>query len=78
VRAILYRYVRHPGCVGGIILTVAAPLLLGSAWALIPGAFGAMLLIVRTALEDKTLRSELDGYQAYARQVRYRLVPGVW
>jgi protein-S-isoprenylcysteine O-methyltransferase Ste14 len=35
-------------------------------------------LIVRTALEDKTLQRELDGYSEYAGRVHFRLVPGVW
>jgi protein-S-isoprenylcysteine O-methyltransferase Ste14 len=73
-----YRYVRHPGYVGGVLITLAGPLVLGSAWALIPGFLGALLLIVRTALEDRTLQQELDGYREYAGHVRYRLVPGVW
>jgi len=34
--------------------------------------------VVRTALEDKTLQAELDGYKDYAARVRYRLLPGVW
>jgi len=73
-----YRYVRHPGYVGYIISLLATSLLLGSLWALIPGGLGALLLIIRTALEDKTLKEELDGYKGYAQQVRYRLLPGVW
>ncbi|HSK09497.1 MAG TPA: hypothetical protein VK911_07965 [Vicinamibacterales bacterium] len=32
----------------------------------------------RTALEDRTLRDELEGYDDYARRVRFRLVPGIW
>ncbi len=36
------------------------------------------LTIIRTALEDRTLQAELDGYRDYARGVRYRLLPGVW
>jgi protein-S-isoprenylcysteine O-methyltransferase Ste14 len=35
-------------------------------------------LIVRTILEDQTLRDELSGYEEYAHRVRYRLIPGVW
>ncbi len=73
-----YRFVRHPGYVGGILHHVAAPLMLGSWWALIPGGIGALLFVIRTALEDKTLQNELPGYQAYARQTRYRLLPGIW
>ncbi len=73
-----YRFVRHPGYVGGIAMTVAAALVLGSVWALIPGVLGGLLLIIRTILEDRTLQRELDGYRAYAARVRYRLLPGVW
>jgi protein-S-isoprenylcysteine O-methyltransferase Ste14 len=36
------------------------------------------LFVIRTALEDRTLHEELDGYPEYARQTRYRLIPGVW
>lgn len=35
-------------------------------------------LILRTALEDRTLQTELIGYHDYAQQVRYRLLPGIW
>lgn len=38
----------------------------------------AILLMVRTALEDRMLQAELEGYSAYSRRVRYRLVPGLW
>ncbi len=73
-----YRYVRHPGYVAGILFDVATPLILGSLWALIPTALTVCAFVVRTALEDKTLREELDGYKEYAQRTRYRLLPGVW
>ena len=73
-----YRAVRHPGYVGTLVFEVFTPLLLGSWWAWIPGLLSAVLLLVRTALEDRTLQEELEGYEAYARQVRYRLLPGLW
>jgi protein-S-isoprenylcysteine O-methyltransferase Ste14 len=73
-----YQFVRHPGYVGAILYQLATPFLLGSCWALIPAILSVPFLIVRTALEDKMLQQNLDGYQAYARQVRYRLLPGVW
>jgi len=73
-----YRYVRHPGYVGAILALLATPLLLGSLWAFIPVGLAAIGYVVRTALEDKTLQEELDGYTEYAQQTRYRLLPGVW
>ena len=73
-----YRIVRHPGYIGAIVQSFAGPLLLGSYWALVPGALAALAMLVRTSLEDRTLQEELAGYQAYTRQVRYRLLPGIW
>ncbi len=73
-----YRYVRHPGYIGFIATVLAIPVVLGSVWAFIPAGFGAALMILRTAFEDKTLQEELDGYREYAQKTRYRLLPGIW
>jgi protein-S-isoprenylcysteine O-methyltransferase Ste14 len=73
-----YRFVRHPAYVGAVLAEFAVPVLLGSWWALLPGALNAVLMVVRTALEDRTLRAELNGYAEYASRVSYRLLPGVW
>jgi protein-S-isoprenylcysteine O-methyltransferase Ste14 len=73
-----YGLVRHPGYLAWCISAPAIPLMLGSLWALIPGLLGMCALVIRTSLEDRTLREELPGYQNYARRVRYRLLPGLW
>jgi len=73
-----YRYVRHPMYVGMILYDLSLPLLLGAGWALAVSAVMIALVVLRTALEDRTLQHELPGYADYARQTRYRLVPGVW
>ena len=73
-----YRFVRHPGYSGAILSFLGSPLLLGSWWAFIPTAIGIGGYVLRTALEDKTLQLELEGYQEYTEQVHYRLIPGVW
>ncbi len=73
-----YRYVRHPGYVGFFGWMLSAPLLLGSWWAFLPAIISVIAVIVRTALEDRTLRDELPGYPDYARRVRFRLIPHVW
>lgn len=73
-----YRYVRHPMYVSLVISWPALALLLGSYWALIPGLVASGLIVVRTALEDRTLQAELPGYAEYSHQVRFRLLPGVW
>jgi protein-S-isoprenylcysteine O-methyltransferase Ste14 len=73
-----YRYIRHPYYAGIIALFLFIPLALGSLYGLIPGVIIGLLFIARTALEDKTLRRELPGYEDYAQRVRYRLLPGIW
>ena len=73
-----YQYVRHPGYVGYITSWIATSLALGSLWGLIPAGLVMCLMVARTALEDRTLLEELDGYREYATRVRYRLLPGVW
>jgi protein-S-isoprenylcysteine O-methyltransferase Ste14 len=70
--------VRHPGYLGWILAELAVPPILGSPWALVPAALGCALWSVRTALEDLTLRRELEGYLAYTGRVRFRLLPGIW
>lgn len=73
-----YRFVRHPGYAGALWTYLAAPILLDSLWALIPTVLLIGILVLRTSLEDRTLRSELPGYAEYTQKTRYRLFPGIW
>jgi protein-S-isoprenylcysteine O-methyltransferase Ste14 len=73
-----YRWVRHPGYAGALLSNLGIPLLLDSAWTFIPVALVIIVMVVRTSLEDRFLQRELAGYCEYAKQVRYRLLPGVW
>jgi protein-S-isoprenylcysteine O-methyltransferase Ste14 len=73
-----YRFVRHPMYVGIILLFPCMTLFLGSWWAWAAASLIAMLMVIRTPLEDRTLLAELPGYAEYAKRVRYRLLPGVW
>lgn len=73
-----YRFIRHPGYAGMSAFMLATPLILGSYWAFAPAAGTAAINVLRTALEDRTLHDELEGYTDYARKVRYKLLPGVW
>jgi protein-S-isoprenylcysteine O-methyltransferase Ste14 len=73
-----YRYVRHPGYIGIIVYSLATPIMFGCMWAYLPALGLCLTILVRTALEDRTLLRELDGYTGYAQRVRYRLVPRLW
>ena len=73
-----YRFVRHPGYLGMLVANLVTPAVLDAPLTLIPAAIVAVLLVVRTALEDRTLQAGLPGYADYARATRARLVPGLW
>jgi len=73
-----YRWLRHPGYAGGILAFLGWPLVLGSSWALPVAGLTGLALAIRTYLEDRFLQARLPGYREYARQTRYRLLPGVW
>src|SRR5215470_7004984 len=73
-----YTIVRHPGYTGGILYLALNGLALGSWWAGLAAVPMLLLTIRRTLMEDAMLQSGLAGYPDYAKQVRYRLVPGIW
>ncbi len=73
-----YAYIRHPGYAFMIIGAPATALIFGSMWALIPALLQVPIIVIRTALEDKTLQEELPGYKEYAKRVPYRLMQHVW
>jgi protein-S-isoprenylcysteine O-methyltransferase Ste14 len=74
----LYRIVRHPAYLGSLIQALGFPLLFGSLWSILPVGVLILLFIIRTNLEDKTLKNELKGYTEYADKTRYRLIPTIW
>lgn len=73
-----YRWVRHPSYAGGLVAGLAIPFMLETLWAMIPTLILLTTLIWRTAMEDKVLMEQLEGYAAYAGQTRFRLIPGIW
>ncbi len=73
-----YKIIRHPGYLAGILFPVSITIIIGSVFGLIPAGINAVLITVRTALENRTLQKELSGYSEYSKKVRYRLLPGVW
>jgi protein-S-isoprenylcysteine O-methyltransferase Ste14 len=73
-----YHFIRHPGYVGYFFQALSTPLLLGSLWAMLFAIPIALLMVIRTAKEDRMLQEQLPGYMEYSREVKYRLLPGVW
>jgi protein-S-isoprenylcysteine O-methyltransferase Ste14 len=73
-----YRIVRHPLYTGALVFIAGTSLLLGSWWGLIAVPVLAVVLALRIRIEEKALRTGLEGYDDYARRVRYRLIPRAW
>ncbi len=73
-----YRIMRHPGYAGGLLGYIFIPLLFNSVWAFVPTILLMIVMVTRTALEDKTLQAELPGYREFAQKTKYRLIPGIW
>lgn len=73
-----YSWIRHPGYLGWLLVWLGLVVLLGSLIALALAAVAAPLVAIRSQLEERVLKRELEGYSNYAREVPYRLVPGLW
>jgi protein-S-isoprenylcysteine O-methyltransferase Ste14 len=74
----LYGIVRHPMYSSALLLVVFTPLALGSYWSLLLVIPLIGVLAWRLLDEERVLKRDLPGYADYCRQVRSRLVPGVW
>lgn len=74
-----YSVIRHPMYFSILIIYIFSPLALGSYWAslalaiITPG-----ILIYRIHYEEKVLIKELPGYEAYTREVEWRLIRHFW
>lgn len=74
----LYGIVRHPMYLGGTLLSIGAPLMLGSIYGLAMGILLIVILAIRSVGEEEMLRQELDGYDQYMKKVKWRLIPFVF
>ena len=74
----LYGVVRHPMYLATLLMFLPMPLILQSFWGLCVFGWYAILIIIRIHGEEKLLCAELDGYTAYKKKVKYRLIPFIW
>src|SRR5262249_43824054 len=73
----VYGVVRHPMYAGFVPLAVGTPLWLESYAGVLLASVPILLIMLRIAIEERFLKQRLQGYDAYTRKVRYRLVPGI-
>lgn len=73
-----YAVVRHPMYAGALVFLAGTPLALGSLWALLMIPVFFLVFAIRIRDEERILKSDLNGYLAYVKAVRWRLVPGIF
>lgn len=73
-----YRFVRHPAYCGLIINCIGLCLIFPYVGVWLCMAATAVIIIIRTALEDRMLMRGLSGYSEYAARTKYRLLPFIW
>ena len=72
-----YRWLRHPIYLGWMLFVFAAPLMTHGR--LLFAGISTLYLIVAIPIEERTLNTAFGpAYRDYQRQVRWRLVPGIW
>lgn len=74
----MYGIVRHPMYAVIFWMFLSMPLIIGSFIGLLPMVFLPFILVKRIKNEEKLLKEQLNGYEEYMQQVRYRLIPFVW
>lgn len=74
----IYAWIRHPGYLGMLIGSLGIPLMLSSAWAVLPWLCLLLLLAHRIEREEAYLESRLMEYLAYRTDTRFRLIPFLW
>jgi protein-S-isoprenylcysteine O-methyltransferase Ste14 len=74
----VYSMVRHPMYAGLVPVMAGMCLWLESYAGAILASVPVGILVLRIFLEERFLRRELKGYDAYAARVRRRLIPGLW
>lgn len=73
-----YGAVRHPMYVAVVVMLLASPPALGSAWAMLPALLLPLVIVLRIRDEERMLADGLPGYRRYRTQTKYRLIPGIW
>ena len=74
----IYAVLRHPMYAGFVPMAIGPALWLQSYLAALLAVVPIAVLAVRSVFEERFLKRELKGYEAYTEKVRYRLIPFVW
>lgn len=73
-----YSIVRHPAYSSLILWCISICLVFPTIGVVICAIAVAIIIVIRTYLEDEMLKDGLDGYKKYAEKVKHRLIPYIW
>lgn len=73
-----YSVIRHPTYAAILLWCAGVSMMFGMMYVAICAGVIALIIVIRTALEDRMLKSGLAGYVEYAQKVKYRLIPLIW
>ena len=74
----LYGVVRHPMYMSTLLLFLAMPLVLGSVISFVITLAYVPIIARRIRNEEAVLEAGLQGYAAYKRKIRWKVIPFVW
>ena len=74
----LYGIVRHPMYLSTLLLFLSIPFVLGSVISFVIMLVYVPIIALRIRNEEKVLEKGLEGYAAYRKRVRYKVIPFLW
>lgn len=74
----LYGVVRHPMYSSTILLFLSIPFILGSLFSFVIFLVYPILIVLRIKNEESVLEAGLEGYAAYKKSVKYKVIPFIW
>ena len=74
----LYSLIRHLMYAVTTVLFLSIPLVLGSWISFTVFLFYPALMVKRILSEERLLKENLPGYDAYMKKVKYRMIPFIW
>ncbi len=73
-----YSIIRHPAYAAILLWCIGVSMVFETKYTAICAGIIAVLIIIRTVLEDRMLLKGLAGYAEYAKTVKFRLIPYIW
>ena len=73
-----YRIVRHPFYAFAILQCIGTCMVFPTILNIIALVLICLCFVLKTIGEDRNIASRISGYQDYARQVPYLLIPRIW